>query len=456
MSLIRLIEGKGEAKALCTATQAYTYQDLYEHSIQRANTWRPLIKELHSRIAILDTDPFEIILSIFACSHLGLVFSVLPSYQGFPLWREEILEDLKPHFIAQKDLLSPSFPTASLCASDVSAIFYTSGSTAKAKGVQHSAQSLMLCAQEMVDALTLSSSDRALLILPISFHYGFSILSSTFTSGGCLFLSEACFPTQIWEECDLFQCSTLASTPHFWQLLRKVHPPESSSSLRKIILAGDSPPKGLLPTLQVQFPKSHLHLFYGCTETLRASHHIWTQKDPENILGKSLPSAILAQNEDGELTQQGATLMLGYWDESTQNPSYPKSHSLGDIVEQREQSIWLFLSRSSDIIKARGLRVSPAKIETILVQNQNILESIVFQKNGIIEVALVLKTMQDMSEYLLVIPHWIRPKKLHYFHKMLPRSPRGKKSRQWIVNNVLYPKPVVGNHKTPPTSKSPH
>jgi acyl-coenzyme A synthetase/AMP-(fatty) acid ligase len=138
--------------------------------------------------------------------------------------------------------------------------------------------------------------------------------------------------------------------------------------------------------------------------------------------------------------------MLGYWNESTPNPSYPKSHSLGDIVEQHKQNIWVFLSRSTDIIKARGIRISPVKIEAILVQNQNILESIVFQKHGIIEVALALKTMQDMSEYLLVIPHWIRPKKLHYFHKILPRSPRGKKSRQWIVNNVLYPKTSAGNH----------
>ena len=456
MSLIRLIEGKGNAKALCTASKTYTYQELYERSIQRAESWRPLIKSPHSRIAILDTDFFETILSIFACSHLERVFCVLPSYQNLPLWREEILEDLKPHFTAQNGHLSPSFLTANPCVSDVSAIFYTSGSTAKAKGVQHSAQSLILCAQEMADALNLSSSDRALLILPLSFHYGFSILSSIFTIGGCLFLSEAVFPTQIWQELTKFQCTVLASTPHFWQLLRKVHPPESKSSLQTVIMAGDSPPQGLLPNLQAQFPTVNVHIFYGCTETLRACHHIWTQDDAENILGKALPSAILAQNEAGELIQQGATLMLGYWNEATPEPSYPESHILGDVVTQDKRDQWLFQLRSHDIIKTRGIRISPVKIEELLLHNSNILEAIVFQNGDIIEAVLALATMQDMSEHLLSIPHWIRPTKLHYVHKTLPHSPRGKKSRQWIARNVIYPKAAVRAHQAPSSSKDPH
>lgn len=450
MSLWSLLDGKDSLIALKFRGNSYRYHDLYTLSFQRAKSWQLHDISPNLRIAIADQDPFEIIISIFACARLNLIFSILPPADQTILQKTIILQDLKPHFSTEQGKLIPQNTSAPLCSPDVSAIFYTSGSSSQPKGVQHSAQNLLTCAKEMAEVLALGKNDSALLILPLSFHYGFSILSSIFQAGGTLCLSEAQFPDQIVQEIQKYQCSILASVPHFWQLLSRVLP--KNLPLKKIISAGDSCPKGLLPTLQSQLPDASIHLFYGCTETLRACHHLWKNNDKHAILGQSLPSAILRHSQHGTLEQRGKTIMLGYWNAENPAPSYPQFHDLGDIVEQDSMGNWIFISRSTDIIKSRGYRVSPETIENLLLEAPNILEAIVFQKNGTIEAAIALEEIRNMYSFIAEFPHWLRPKKLHYFHYQLPRSPRKKVSRQWIIRHVLYPRTATENYQ-PSSSK---
>jgi acyl-CoA synthetase (AMP-forming)/AMP-acid ligase II len=66
---------------------------------------------------------------------------------------------------------------------DVAAILYTSGSTGKPKGVVLSQRNMVAGAQSVAHYLENRPSDRILAVLPFSFDYGFSQLSTAFLTG---------------------------------------------------------------------------------------------------------------------------------------------------------------------------------------------------------------------------------------------------------------------------------
>ena len=219
MNLWSLLEGKEDATALYFRGESYSYQKLRQLIVRRVKIWQTHNIRPRQRIGIIADNPFEAIIALFTCAKLNLVFTIIPFEDQFPTQKEIILQDLQPHFITDQNRLISKYIDSPLCSKDVSVIFYTSGSTTQPKGVQHSAKNVLICAREMSEALQLSDNDRALLILPLSFHYGFSILSSILQAGGTLCISEAIFPNQIVQEIKMYQCSVLGTVPHFWILI---------------------------------------------------------------------------------------------------------------------------------------------------------------------------------------------------------------------------------------------
>ncbi len=80
---------------------------------------------------------------------------------------------------------------------DMVSIFYTSGSTGKPKGVVLSHRNMVTGAHSVAEYLGNTPDDRLLAVLPFSFDYGFSQLSTAFHVGASVVLMDYLFPRDI-------------------------------------------------------------------------------------------------------------------------------------------------------------------------------------------------------------------------------------------------------------------
>ena len=96
---------------------------------------------------------------------------------------------------------------------DVVSIFYTSGSTGKPKGVVLSHKNMVTGAQSVAEYLQNVSSDRLLAVLPFSFDYGFSQLSTAFHSGASVTLMDYLLPKDVITQCARERITGLAGVP---------------------------------------------------------------------------------------------------------------------------------------------------------------------------------------------------------------------------------------------------
>ncbi len=88
-------------------------------------------------------------------------------------------------------------PTHRVIDTDMAAILYTSGSTGKPKGVVLSHKNMVTGAKSVAQYLENRADDRLLAVLPLSFDYGFSQLSTAFHVGASVVLMDYLFPRDV-------------------------------------------------------------------------------------------------------------------------------------------------------------------------------------------------------------------------------------------------------------------
>ena len=101
----------------------------------------------------------------------------------------------------------------------VKALFLTSGTTESERIVGHREESLVRCADEMAQVLELDTTSRVALTLELSFHYGFSVMTSTFSANATLLL-PVYFP--VTEDLSLISINGCRRFNQlYWQVFRK-------------------------------------------------------------------------------------------------------------------------------------------------------------------------------------------------------------------------------------------
>ena len=95
---------------------------------------------------------------------------------------------------------APELPT--VAADALAALFYTSGSTGRPKGVMLSHLNLCVGAASVSQYLGNTRDDRILAVLPFSFDYGFSQLSTGFLSGACVVMMDYLLPRDVVQAVD--------------------------------------------------------------------------------------------------------------------------------------------------------------------------------------------------------------------------------------------------------------
>ena len=277
-------------------------------------------------------------------------------------------------------------------ADGVAAILYTSGSTGRPKGVVLSHRNLLTGALSVATYLGNTAEDRLLAVLPLSFDYGLSQLTTAFLVGAEVVLLDYLLAADVPRAVERHRITGLAGVPPLWTQLADAPWSEAArNSLRYFTNSGGRMPRPLLDRLRALFPGARPFLMYGLTEAFRSTYLDPALVDtrPESI-GKAIPFAEVlvvradgseaAPDEPGELVHTGPLVAQGYWGDPERTaqrfrpapacarlaaPGEPAVWS-GDTVRRDADGFLYFVGRLDEMIKTSGYRVSPTEVEEAL------------------------------------------------------------------------------------------
>lgn len=355
---------------------------------------------------------------------------------------------------------------------DMAAILYTSGSTGRPKGVVLSHRNLVAGAESVSQYLENTPDDRILAVLPLSFDYGLSQLTTAFRVGACAVLMNYLMPRDVIRAVEREKITGLAAVPPLWVQLAQLEWPESiRSHLRYLTNSGGHMPRSTLDALRTRLPQIKPYLMYGLTEAFRS-----TYLPPEEVdrrpdsMGKAIPNAEIlvvhpdgtpcAPGEEGELVHRGIHVALGYWNDpdKTAERYKPAPGQLaglvipelavwsGDTVKKDEEGFLYFVGRRDEMIKTSGYRVSPSEVEEVVYASGLAKEvaatGVAHPVLGQAVVLVVFAETQDgvagrlLAECKQKLPAFMVPAHIDVRTQPLPRNPNGKIDRKRLSGEL--------------------
>ncbi|MGX9782687.1 acyl-CoA ligase (AMP-forming), exosortase A system-associated [Janthinobacterium lividum] len=354
---------------------------------------------------------------------------------------------------------------------DMAAILYTSGSTGRPKGVVLSHRNMLAGALSVSGYLRNTPEDRILCVLPLSFDYGLSQLTTAFASGACAVLMNYLLLRDIVEAVEQEAITGLAAVPPLWVQLSQLSWP-LSTPLRYITNSGGVMQRSTLDKLRQSLPRTQVYLMYGLTEAFRSTYLAPEQLErrPDSI-GQAIPNAevlvlrpdgsVCDADEPGELVHRGALVALGYWNDAARTaerfkPLPPQASGLvlpelavwsGDTVRRDADGYLYFVGRSDDMIKTSGYRVSPAEIEEVAYASGLVGEAAALGlPHAVLGQAIALLVTPAPGVELLRdsvlaacrarLPSYMVPLWVEIRNGVLPRNPNGKIDRPLLAREL--------------------
>jgi acyl-CoA ligase (AMP-forming) (exosortase A-associated) len=363
-------------------------------------------------------------------------------------------------------------PAHSVIDADMAAILYTSGSTGNPKGVVLSHRNMVAGAVSVAGYLELTARDRVLAVLPLSFDYGFSQLTTAFHAGACVVLINHLFARDIVQAVADEAITGLAAVPPLWIGLSQL-PWPAQCTLRYLTNSGGAMPRPVVAALRAALPAASLFLMYGLTEAFRSTYLPPSELDRRpDSMGRAIPNAevlvvrpdgsLCDQDEPGELVHRGALVALGYWNDPArtaerfrpapgQDPALPLPEMAvwsGDTVRRDREGFLYFVGRNDDMLKVSGYRISPTEIEEAVHAAQIVAEVAAFgvphpvlgqaivllavaREGGALAPAALLKECQRR------LPAYMVPAHIDIRSEPFPRNPNGKIDRALLRLSYL-------------------
>lgn len=147
-----------------------------------------------------------------------------------------------------------------------------------------------------------------------------------------------------------------------------------------------------LPTLQG----------YGLTEASPVVSCNSIDKIKVDTVGKIFKDVEIKIASDGEILVKGENIMLGYWNNKIETDKILKDNWLytGDIGEIDQEGYLKITDRKKDIIvNAGGDNIAPSKIENLLANYPDIIQSYIYgdKKNYLVALIVVAKDLEDRN-----------------------------------------------------------
>jgi fatty-acyl-CoA synthase len=286
------------------------------------------------------------------------------------------------------------------------AMCYTSGTTGDPKGVVYSHRSLYIHAMHVTtpSAMSLSSRDRCLAVVPMFHVNAWSLPYAALISGASLLMPDRFLqPEPLLAFMAAARPTCAAAVPTVWTgvLARLEQHPQDLSHLREVVVGGSAVPPALMKAFEEQHGVRILH-GWGMTETssLGAVAHppAWASEDeawPYRVSQGLFPPLVEHRlvGDDGKvLPQDGVALgeleVRGPWiTGSYYSPSGEAAGSdafddgwlrTGDVGRISPDGYLTLADRAKDVIKSGGEWISSVDLENGVMSHPDVAEAAVF------------------------------------------------------------------------------
>ncbi len=268
-------------------------------------------------------------------------------------------------------------------------ILYTSGTTARPKGVTHTHRSLLHTARLMCGVAP-DSMQTVLVMTQMMHASGINCdLLPAILSGATSVLVPAFDAALILDLIERHQCSYTMGLPSLVQFIleEQTRKPREVSSLRTFIAGGDSVPVATQERFQALFGIP-LREGYGMTESLPS---IFNPQDSirSGSLGKVVDGVEVrvvdasgkdtADGQTGEIAVRSPANCVGYWEDPGATAEALRNGWLhtGDLGRRDSDGYYWFEGRSKEIIIHGGSNISPQEVEEAIYSHPAVLEAAV-------------------------------------------------------------------------------
>jgi acyl-CoA synthetase (AMP-forming)/AMP-acid ligase II len=353
----------------------------------------------------------------------------------------------------------PPIPPAPRSEADLAALMATSGSTGTPRFVKVTHGNLRSNTEGIARSQHLRDDERAMLILPLSYCFGASVLHSHLsTGGGVVFDRRFMFPDKVLQSIAQYQCTSFAGVPTAYNVLLQRSSIRSipMPSLRRLLQAGGALAKPAIEEMRTIAPHAAFYVMYGQTEaTARISC-----LDPQSLDKKAGSVGRLLENLEirvvdesgadvpkgsvGEIWVKGPSICPGYLNDPGETELVFKSgwlrtRDMGNLDE--DGFLWV-RGRLGAFAKMRGHRVSFTEVEHKVAAIPGVAEcaahAVAHPEAG---EALILMVVQKhgaqlgSAEICRQLPaHWAFDSVR--FVTELPKTANGKLSRAAIAEQV--------------------
>jgi acyl-coenzyme A synthetase/AMP-(fatty) acid ligase len=268
----------------------------------------------------------------------------------------------------------------SCAASELAVLMATSGSTGVPRFVMTSHGNLLSNTEAIVRSQRLGSDERAMVVLPMSYCFGASLLHTHLYQGGSVvFDRRFMFPDKVLKAVAELGCTTFAGVPTVYNvLLRRSNLRQTAlPKLRRFLQAGGALAPEKIDEMRAALPDVDFYVMYGQTEATARISCLEPERwgDKRGSAGRPLDNLTvrIADEEGramppgqvGELLVTGPSICSGYWNDSEETRRVFSDGWLhtGDLARRDEDGYLWIQGRKAAFLKIRGTRISLAEVE---------------------------------------------------------------------------------------------
>ncbi|MXZ73270.1 MAG: ATP-dependent acyl-CoA ligase [Acidobacteria bacterium] len=274
---------------------------------------------------------------------------------------------------------------------DEAAILYTSGTTARPKGVLVTHANYLCAGETVARAVRLTAADRHLVVLPL-FHGNAQYYStmSALVTGASMALMARFSASRYFDQAIAHRCtvSSLFAAPIRMLLVQPRRPEHAVNDLRVVIFAQSVTPAQLAEWDQ-RFRAPLLQL-WGMTETMGPPLINPLDGERRNqSMGLPAPGYAtrlvdeggrpVARGEIGQIVvrgEPGVSLMKGYYRNPDATAETIRDGWLwsGDNARQDADGYYHFVDRAKDMIKRSGENVAASEVEAVIREHPDVFD----------------------------------------------------------------------------------
>src|SRR5665213_273694 len=469
-SLVEMLRNSVEAHAQNEAIlerngPRVTYRQLWDRAARIAGGLRSRGIQPGDRVAIRLPNGLDWCLAFFGIQLAGAI--AVPVNTRFTESEiDYVLADSGSRFVLQNSQTlpdGPPFAIEDLTPADVSAIFYTSGTTGFPKGAITTHENFLANMETCRRVgLTPPGEFRNLVSVPLFHVTGCnSQLLPTCEAGGTTVIMPSFHVQDFLKAIESERIDVLASVPAiYWLAINQTNfGTFNTTAVRRLMYGGAPTPPDLIARIIGAFPNARVSNSYGLTETSSIATFLpseYSVTRPESV-GVAAPVIDLKldaiSGDVGELLIRGANVVAGYWNkpEATAETFADGWLRTGDLARIDAEGFVQIVDRRKDMVNRGGENVYCVEVESALAAHPSVFEVAVLgvpdammgEKVGAVVVPKPGHTVEiaDLIRFAgSRLADFKIPQYVVLQNELLPRNPGGKIVKKTLRQTVEWGK----------------